>query len=273
MSRPYAEVIGDPIVHSKSPRIHNFWLDRLGLAGRYCATRVAASELGHFLADRRGDPDWRGCNVTIPHKIAAMAHLDAVEGAEIGAVNCIIPEGGRLRGLNTDVLGLAEALSGCAVGGPVVLVGAGGAARAALAWMRSTGVTDIRVVARESGKAERLLADFGAEGRIFGFDEAEVALTDAVGLLNGTPLGMNGFDPMPDSILTGLTRLERSSFVLDMVYAPVETGLLKAANQLGLRSIDGLLMLIGQAKAAFNLFYGRQPPADADVALRTILTS
>lgn len=273
MAIPYAEVIGDPIAHSKSPRIHNFWLESLGLTGDYRATRVAASDLPTYLASRRQDADWRGCNVTIPHKISVMEHMDLVDSAEVGAVNCVVPDGDRLRGLNTDVLGIGDALEGCGTKGPVALIGAGGAARAALAWMKASNVAEMRVIARDPSKARALLDDFGCSGHVFGFEEAGTALADAVGLLNGTPLGMDGFGPMPSDLLGGLESMRSNGFVLDMVYAPVETDLLKRAAQADLKTIDGLAMLIGQARSAFHLFFGAFPPAESDAELRTILTS
>src|SRR4051812_14114027 len=122
---PYAEVIGDPIAHSKSPAIHSFWLKKLGLEGTYSATLV--TDLNAYFAARGGDPDWRGCNVTAPHKQAVIPFLD--ETSPVGAVNCIMRDGGRLVGLNTDVDGLEEALSG-ADRSRIVLIGAGGAAQA-----------------------------------------------------------------------------------------------------------------------------------------------
>lgn len=273
MGTPYAEVIGDPIAHSRSPTIHRLWLERLGLDGEYRAVRVAEADLAEYLASRRGDPDWRGCNVTIPHKVAVIDHLDALDSAEIGAVNCIVPRAGGLRGLNTDVLGIADALGGLAAEGPVVLIGAGGAARAALAWIRDVGAADVRIVARETAKAETLLADFGMHGSAFSFDRAVEAMADAGGLLNATPLGMSGFDALPETVLTGLAAMRRGGFVLDMVYAPIETRLLQRSAAAGLNSVDGLAMLIGQARSAFRMFFGEDPPAAADGALRALLAS
>jgi shikimate dehydrogenase len=273
MAIPYAEVIGDPIAHSKSPRIHAFWLQSLGLTGDYRATRVPTEVLPKYLTSRRQDPEWRGCNVTIPHKISVMEHLDRIDSAEVGAVNCIVPDGDSLRGLNTDVLGIDDALEGRDTNGPVVLIGAGGAARAALAWMKAKDVEDMRVIARDPSKAQALLADFGCRGQVFGFDEAGEALAGAAGLLNGTPLGMNGFDPMPPALLGALDSVRPGGFVLDMVYSPVETEMLRRAAKANLEAIDGLAMLIGQARSAFHLFFGASPPAECDAELRTILTS
>ncbi|QAY76892.1 shikimate dehydrogenase [Sphingosinicella sp. BN140058] len=273
MTIPYAEVIGDPIAHSKSPLIHNFWLQKLGLAGEYRRTHVPADQLSYYLGRRREDEGWRGCNVTIPHKISIMQHLDAIDAAEVGAVNCIIPGASGLRGLNTDVLGLAEALSRCVARGPVLLLGTGGAARAAVAWVKSERYADLRLVARDRRKAEELLAEFGCQGEIYDYSSAADAMQGAIGILNATPMGMNGFASMPEDVLNALPRLRAGSFVLDMVYAPIETPLLRRATDLGFSAVDGLAMLIGQARSAFRLFFGETPPEEGDTELRAILTS
>src|SRR5436305_1809534 len=130
----YAEVIGNPIAHSKSPAIHAFWLKKLGLEGDYKA--ILVTDLSAYFAARRGDPDWRGCNVTAPHKEAVIPFLD--EASAIGAVNCIVREGERLIGLNSDVDGIAEALAG-ADRTKVMLIGGGGAAKAARAALADAG--------------------------------------------------------------------------------------------------------------------------------------
>ena len=273
MTIPYAEVIGDPIAQSRSPLIHRFWLENLGLEGDFVRTQVTSGSLGDHLQRRREDSRWRGCNVTIPHKIAILDHLDRIDEGGVGAVNCVVREGSGLRGLNTDVLGIEEALAGAARGGPMVLIGAGGAARAAMAWLRHQGIRDIRVVARDEGKAEALLADFSCTGRAFTPAKACDAVADAAGMLNATPLGMRGFPAMPADLLDALNGMARDGFVLDMVYSPIDTELLKRAARLGLTAVDGLAMLIGQARSAFRLFFGEAPPAAADPALRALLTS
>ena len=184
-----------------------------------------------------------------------------------------MPEGACLRGLNSDILGLVEALQPCDANGPAVLLGTGGAARAALAWMTGAGVSEIRILARDRAKAECLLEAFGATGRVYGLDHAADALAGAAGLLNATPMGMDGFDPVPEAVLTALHGLRPNGFVLDMVYVPVDTLLLQGARAAGLITVDGLAMLIGQAKSAFRLFFGTNPPAADDAELRAILTS
>src|SRR5437660_4690536 len=136
----FAEVIGDPVAQSKSPLIHKYWLDRLRSAGDYVRTRVPTDELASFLNLRRSDANWRGCNVTIPHKQAIVPLLDRLDpGAQaIGAVNCVVPEGDALVGYNTDVEGVAAALDSTALENrAAVVIGAGGGARAVLAYLKS----------------------------------------------------------------------------------------------------------------------------------------
>ena len=273
MTRPFAEVIGDPIAQSRSPLIHKFWLERLGLDGDFIRTRVTAATLGGHLQTRRREALWRGCNVTIPHKITILDHLDEIDDGGVGAVNCVVRDGGSLRGLNTDVLGVAEALAGAGKTGPMVLVGGGGAARAAMAWLKQEEIEDVRLIVRDRDKAEALLADFALAGRVCTPDDATEAIAGAVGLINATPLGMNGFPAMPDALLDALKAMAGDGFVLDMVYSPIDTPLLRRAATIGLTPVDGLAMLIGQAKSAFQLFFGEAPPAAEDEALRALLTA
>lgn len=269
---PYAEVIGDPIEHSKSPLIHLFWLEKIGIEGAYRATRVKPGELQAFLHSRRSEPGWRGCNVTLPHKQAIIAELDAVEDQGIGAVNCVVASGERLIGRNTDVDGLAEALEEIDRSAPVAMIGAGGAARAGLAALNRLAVPEVRIVARDRGAAEALLGRFGVPGRVFPFADAGAALAGCGGVINASPLGMKGYPDMPEDVLGPLPGLRAGGFALDMVYAPLRTPFLEQAEAAGLRSIDGLAMLIGQAAEAFRMFFGAEPPRAGDGALRALLT-
>ena len=268
---PYAEVIGDPIAHSKSPAIHNFWLESLGIQAAYHATLV--TDLNDYFSARRRDPDWRGCNVTAPHKQAVIPFLD--EASPIGAVNCIVPDGVRLVGLNTDVDGIREALAGCPSSSPakagaqlsdsdwapayagervsldkVVLIGTGGAAKAVRAALANAG--EIITITRRN------------------IDEAAL-IAGATLIINATPLGMTHAGPMPDELLAALPSAATGATAFDMVYQPLDTPFLKAARSAGLRTIDGLNMLIGQARQAFRLFFGAEPPAEHDAALRDLL--
>ncbi|MBV9883519.1 MAG: shikimate dehydrogenase [Sphingomonadaceae bacterium] len=242
----YAEVIGDPIAHSKSPAIHRFWLAKLGLEAGYEATRV--TDLAAYFAARCRDPGWRGCNVTAPHKLAVIPFLD--EASPIGAVNCIVPADGRLTGLNTDVDGIVEAVAGADCS-KVVLIGNGGAAKA----------------------ARRALADAGELVNVTRQNIENAALiAGATLIVNATPLGMAHAGPMPAVLLAALPSAAPDAIVLDMVYEPLDTPLLQAARAAGLRSVDGLAMLIGQARRAFRLFFGAEPPSEHDAELRHLLS-
>ncbi|WP_313802777.1 shikimate dehydrogenase [Sphingobium sp.] len=265
---PYAEVIGDPIEHSKSPLIHNFWLDCLGIEAEYKKTHVTPEGLPAYFLARRADPDWLGCNVTIPHKIAVMDYTDDPGGVRtrIGAMNTIASEtGGPLIGTNTDAGGfLQPLLRDRWKGQSAVLVGAGGAARAILFALISLGVPDITIMARDAGKGQALLDRAGVKGRVIGMTDA---LPAADLLVNSSSLGMMG-QPVLD---IDLTPLADEATVYDVVYAPLETGLLNAARKRGLRTLDGLEMLIGQAALAFDIFFDAEAPRDRDEELRALL--
>ena len=261
---PYAEVIGDPVAHSRSPTIHRAWLDALGREGAFDATRVASPELAAFVAARRRDPSWRGCSVTAPHKLAIVPLLDGTTNAAaaVGAVNCVFRDGKRLMGTNTDVDGVLRALNGVDVaGGRTVLIGAGGAARAAIAGLRQLGAAEIALLARDPRRASAALL---AGVRAIPLEEPAAEIAGAQLLVNASPLGMAGGTPMPRPVLAALDGAVGAA-VFDMVYAPPETELLAAARAAGLRPIDGLTMLIGQARRAFALFFGAEPPSADDI--------
>jgi shikimate dehydrogenase len=267
---PYAEVIGDPIAHSKSPLIHRFWLQALGLAGDYRATQVAPAALAAHLARRLDDPDWRGCNVTLPHKLAVMALVEDPGGVAdtIGAMNTLVrrPEGG-VFGTNTDAAGFYAPIAEFDLGdAPVAVVGAGGAARAVLFALARAGVARVTMLNRSPLKAMALLAQFGLKGDAVPLDAPvpPVAL-----LVNASSLGMAGQPPLA----LDLSALPEDALVYDLVYAPLETGLLAAARARGLETVDGLEMLIGQAALAFELFFGQSPPRERDGELRALLTA
>lgn len=260
---PFAEVIGDPIAHSLSPAIHRYWLERLGLPGRYEATLVRTQSLSDFLAARCSDPAWRGCNVTAPLKKAVIPLLDAA--CAVGAVNCIVPDEGRLIGHNTDIDGIAEALTGADLD-QVVLIGAGGAARAALAWLDAAGARHVIVLARNPNKAAQEL-EF--KGDISSLNAPNLAGASLI--INASPLGMAHADAMPDALLADLAAAAPGATVFDMVYEPLHTALLRAARAADLCTVDGLTMLIGQARRAFRLFFGADPPAEDDARLRSLL--
>lgn len=280
---PFAEVIGDPIAHSKSPTIHKFWLERAGIKADYRASHVKPEDLRAFLEDRRRNPSWRGCNVTIPHKQAVMALLDRIDPAaeRIGAVNTIVPEDGKLVGYNTDYAGFLEPIRPLLAQQHLFrmarVFGTGGAAKAVVLALHDQGFT-IVIAARDVDKARALRESFEPDERLiapidifaaptdFPFDDRE-GILDLV--VNATSLGMHGQPPLA----LDFTHVPPDSVVYDIVYAPLETPLLAEAKAHGLRTVDGLHMLIGQAAEAFARFFGRPAPRDADDALRALLVA
>lgn len=262
---PYAEVIGDPVAHTRSPAIHGFWLAALGIDADYRATHVMPDRLGTYFADRRDDPSWRGCNITVPHKLAALDHVADPGGVRgtIGAINTVIRgEDGVPFGTNTDAGGFYAPLSDHDLAGAhIAVVGAGGAARAVLFALAKMDVARVTILNRSPLKAGALLAAFGLRGDAVPLD-APLPPVDL--LVNTSVLGMRGQPPFAPE----LSVLPEHAVVYDIVYAPLETPLLAAARARGLATVDGLEMLIGQAALAFELFFGQAPPRDRDEELR-----
>lgn len=281
----YAEVIGDPVTQSKSPVIHRFWLAKLGMEGDYRATLVAREELGTFLAKRREDLAWRGCNVTMPLKQAVQEHLDSVEtpADRIGAVNTIYPAFDRLLvGTNTDAAGFLEPLR------PLLaqthwfrmarVLGTGGAARAIVSALAAKGFT-IVLAGRDPAKAQAILDELAASGEHHAADLAQFAaptdfaFDDREGccdlVVNASPLGMRGQPPLRFD----WSHAPPGSIGYDIVTDPVETDFLRSAHNSGFGTIDGLAMLIGQAATAFERFFGTPPPREHDAELRTLLAA
>jgi len=281
----YAEVIGDPIAQSKSPAIHTYWINQLGLDAEYRACCVTSEGLAQYLAERRDDADWRGCNVTMPHKQAILSLIDRLEiGAEmIGAVNTVIPRrNATLVGSNTDGAGFLEPLrrdlSEPHLFRMARVLGTGGAARAIVAALADQGVV-IVLAGRDPAKARALLDEIDPEGEHHAVDIAhfadgtDFAFDDREGcfdlIVNASPLGMAGQPPLEFDF----SHAPPGSVVYDIVTHPLETEFLKAARAAGFRTIDGLAMLIGQAAIAFEKFFGAAPPRDdGDAGLRRLLT-
>ena len=273
--RPYAEVIGDPIAHSKSPLIHNFWLGKLGIDAEYRACHVRAGELAEYFTRRRGDAEWRGCNITMPHKTTAMVRVDSLNpyAEQVGAVNTVVREGNDLVGSNTDVFGVLSALPRelMAPGAEVCVLGTGGAARAAFAACQHRNVALILSSSRNPALGATLLHEFDFGGCADLLDDKNNIQTAEV-IINATSLGMTGCPPMPSSVLEHLRDPMPDAVVMDMVYSPLDTDFLRAAGAAGCRTVDGLAMLIGQAAAAFELFFGQPAPREHDAELRALLT-
>ncbi|MDP1027822.1 shikimate dehydrogenase [Sphingomonas sp. KR1UV-12] len=270
MTRPYAEVIGDPIAQSKSPIIHGFWAEALNLDVEYRRHRVLAEELSGYFAARVADPAWRGCNITVPHKVAALDHV-ADPGdvrASIGAINTVFRQpDGTLAGTNTDAAGFWTPIAGLDLAGrPVTVVGAGGAARAILWALARVGAGPVTILNRNVLKAAALLASFGLKGQALPLG---TAAPPAALLVNASSLGMTGQPPLD----LDLSAVPDDAVVYDIVYAPLETPLLAAARARDLDTVDGLEMLVGQAAVAFAILFGVEPPRDRDDELRALLTA
>jgi shikimate dehydrogenase len=274
MSSPYAEVIGDPISHSKSPLTHNFWLKKLGLTARYDAVQVSSAALPAYLASRRTDPYWRGCNVTMPLKSAVIALADEVdaETKSIAAANLLFRSGDGLAALNTDVDGILQALPWPALSGNqrVCIIGSGGAARAALSACQRRGIGTVLISARNENAGWHLLREFGFQGTSRTLADQH-NIQNAHVIINATPLGMTGGSPMPPSVLQNVRGLPSETVVFDMVYAPPETELVRVAAEAGCRVVSGLEMLVGQASASFEKLFGAPAPREHDRELRELL--
>lgn len=261
-----AGVMGWPVGHSRSPQLHGHWLARYRIDGAYLPLAVAPERLE---AAVRGlvALGFRGCNVTVPHKESVLPLLDAVDPAarRIGAVNTITvtPEGA-LEGRNTDGFGFLANLRDASGGGfdaqrPAVVIGAGGAARAILVALADAGVPEIRLANRTDARAEAVAAELGKPVRPVAWAEREAALDGAGLLVNTTTQGMQGQPPLA----LRLDALPETAVVTDIVYTPLETPLLAAARARGLRSVDGLGMLLHQARPGFAAWFGVEPVVDA----------
>jgi shikimate dehydrogenase len=257
-----AGVMGWPIAHSRSPKIHNYWLKLHGLEGAYVPLAVQPGKLAEAL--RALAPlGFAGCNLTIPHKEAALGFVDEVEPAaqRVGAINCVVvvPDG-RLVGKNYDGFGFVAALQAAqphwrAGAGPAVVIGSGGGARAIVAGLIDAGATEIRLFNRTLARAQALATDFGAAVDAYDWEERSAGLDGASVLVNTTSQGMIGQQPLD----IDLAALPSAALVCDIVYAPLETPLLAAARRAGLKTVDGLGMLLHQARPAFRDWFGVMP--------------
>jgi shikimate dehydrogenase len=270
-----AGVMGWPVAHSRSPALHGHWLEKYAVDGAYVPMAVKPENLAAAL---RALPilGFAGCNLTIPHKEAALAIVDRVDpvARRIGAINTIVvaPDGS-LEGRNTDGFGFLASLRAGAPGwtpsGPVTVLGAGGAARSILVALLDAGVPEIRLVNRTLPRATALASELGAGITTLPWESRHDALADATLLVNTTSQGMVGEAPLDLS----LDRLATDAVVSDIVYVPLETPLLAAARQRGNRTVDGLGMLLHQARAGFAAWFGIEPevtPALREAVLATL---
>lgn len=267
---PIAGVIGWPVAHSKSPLIHRFWLERLGIDGEYGRFPVAPERLVEAMRALAA-LGFAGVNVTVPHKLAVMDCVDVIDAGarDVGAVNVVqVMPDGALHGHNSDVAGICDPLQRRALAGrEVVLVGSGGAAGAAMAAFVRLGTARVTILARDPAKGRALLEGFGMDGQVLPMDAAEAKWGAPALLFNASVLGMTG----QPAFVPDMARLPDDMMVFDAVYAPLETPLLAAARARGLAVIDGLEMLIGQAAMGFALFFGAEAPRGEDAALRARL--
>ncbi|MBV9824778.1 MAG: shikimate dehydrogenase [Alphaproteobacteria bacterium] len=273
-----AGIMGSPVSHSRSPALHNFWLDEYGVDGVYVPLAVAPDRLETAL---RALPalGFRGCNLTIPHKQAALAIVDSVEpmARRIGAINTVVVTAdGKLTASNTDVFGFRENLRDCAPdwnahAGPAVVLGAGGAARAIVAALIQEGVSEIRLVNRTSARAQAIaedLADAKSAISVAAWAKRAALLEGAGIVVNTTSLGMTG---EPDLGLD-LAALPKTAVVADIVYVPLDTTLLTTARTRGNRVVDGLGMLLHQGRPGFEAWFGTPPRVTRELRASVLTT-
>lgn len=266
-------VIGWPIEHSRSPLIHNYWLKTYGIDGAYIKEAVRPEEVGGFLKSLAAN-GFVGCNVTFPHKEAAFAAADEKEASAraVGAANTLWLEGDKLVAANTDTYGFMTHLGLTAPGwdahdAPVSILGAGGAARAIVYGFLEAGVGEVRVFNRTRERAVALARHFGARVKVFDWAERGRRSRKSAVLVNATTIGMNGVG----SLDIDFHAFESTCVVADIVYVPLETELIVRAKGRGLRTVDGLGMLLHQAVPGFEKWFGVRP--EVTDALRQIIVA
>ena len=258
---PHSYVIGNPVKHSRSPQIHRYWLRHYDLDGSYDLAELAPDQLGVFIEKLR-QSDNAGANVTLPYKRDVIEYLDEIdEGSrDVGAVNTIYKQGGKLLGTNTDIYGFLTHLSLTAPGwqentDSVVIIGAGGAARAILSAMKISRIDKIYIANRTISRAQNLIKEIHPAARAVKMVQLNDLLPTTDLMINTTSLGMVGQPPLELDLLT----LPAHSIVVDIVYTPLKTRLLLKAEQRGLVAVDGLGMLLHQAVRGFELWFGTRP--------------
>lgn len=263
---PLAGVIGHPIAHSKSPRLHGHWLKTYGIAGHYIPMDVAPQDLEAVLRTLP-KAGFVGVNVTVPHKEAVMAIADQItdRATLIGAANTLIfREDGKIHADNTDGYGFMENLRSGAPdwdpkAGPALVLGAGGAARAVISALLEAGVPDIFLSNRTRLRAEKLREDFGKRVQVIDWVQAGNVVEDSDLVVNTTSLGMVG----NSELRVPMDGLKPSTVVTDLVYAPLKTKLLLTAEEAGCTTVDGLGMLLHQAVPGFERWFGERPVVDS----------
>ena len=261
-----AGLIGWPVSHSRSPRLHGYWLAEHGIDGAYVPLPVAPDKLEAAVRGLAA-AGLAGVNVTIPHKLAVLPLCDRVDEAarRIGAVNLLVFAEDGIAGSNTDSFGFMANLRAAAPAwyhpAPAVLLGAGGGARAVAVGLLDAGVPELRLANRNRARAEQLAAEIGGPVTVLAWDERAAALAGAGLLVNSTSLGMAGHPPLDLS----LDDLPADAVVADLVYSPLETALLAAARAKGCVGVDGLGMLLHQARPCFAAWFGPDPQVSEDL--------
>jgi shikimate dehydrogenase len=266
-----AGVMGHPVMHSRSPHLHNYWLNQHGLLGHYMPLTVAPENIEKALR-ALGPLGFAGCNLTMPHKEKAIPVMDRVSPlvGKIGAMNCVVVgSDGALEGHNFEAFGYAESLAQEIPGwradlGPIVILGAGGGARAVAAGLIERGATDIRVINRSPDRAEKLAADLGHPISTLPWSMREEALADAALVVNSTSQGMKG----QPALEIRLDALPATSAVSDLIYMPRETPFLEQARLRGNATVNGLGMLLNQARPAFKAWFGVMPDVTSELRAR-----
>ena len=261
-----AFVMGHPIAHSRSPMLHTYWLDRLGIEGSYQRLDIAPADLEAFFAPYR-ERQWIGGNVTVPHKTAVIPYLDRVDAdaGKMGAVNTIYWDGGALVGGNTDAIGFLGNVDELVPGWDkdakrAVILGAGGAARAAAYGLLGRGM-QVAICNRTLEKAGALAAHFGVGATSHGLEDLDRLLGECDLLVNATSLGMVNQPPLA----VDLAPLKAGAIVYDVIYVPLETDLLGEAKARGHRTVDGLGMLLHQGVEGFSRWFGKRPEVTTDL--------
>ena len=257
-----AGIMGWPVTHSRSPHIHHYWLKKYALSGAYVPLPVEPGSLSVALPGLAA-LGFRGCNITIPHKVEAMPFIQTVDAnaRRVGAVNTLVVQAdGSLSGLNTDGFGYIQSLLEAqpqwrADAGPITVLGAGGAARAVVLSLADRGAREIRLLNRSPAAAQALADEFGSPVKALPWSERHAALADIALLVNTTSQGMQGHAPLD----LQLDALPRHALVSDVIYIPLETPLLAAARQRGNPTVNGLGMLLHQARPAFEAWFGVLP--------------
>jgi len=258
---PQAYVIGNPIRHSRSPQIHRYWLKHYNLDGSYALAELAPEQLKPFIETLRHN-DNAGANVTLPYKRDVMPYLDGIDqdARNVGAVNTIYRQGEKLLGTNTDVYGFLTHLSHsapewCDTTRNVMIIGAGGAARAILSAIKKSNINNVYIANRTKSRALNLATDIHPAAQAVEMPDLQHQLANIDLIINTTSLGMTG----QPALEINLSALPKHSIVVDIVYSPLKTELLRQAENQGLVAVDGLGMLLHQAVRGFELWFGIRP--------------